>query len=530
MPGTPTFPFTRVDEIAEWFNFHHTIVNRKVPLYLTPDALSAVAATGTPPSGVRQAQAINAILDYCFHANPIERFTALGAKWSMSNVLDPGNVIVDPGAFNKLALVSKAWLAKDYTTSAKPRGGVPVVVGGGTQIGYLNQKLGESGLALQTSGANDGHRIAGCIATGTHGAAMKIGAVHDTVLAMYVVVGPNKAALLQPTKRSFTGDLAGWFEKNTTLSTVDIADDDLFHAAQVGLGAFGFVHSVVMEAVPLYQLRGNVVVRPIQDQAIWHAIETLDTTMLDPTPNPYHLQIVFSPYAKPGEPGAFATIFWKQSVSGHFAPPSPVTAMTATDTTRLLSSLIGKVDSSMTSGLVEDILVSQTQAEFKAGAIAPLFPGQAFGPTNLPPGNGRSTEIVVDHKNASTAVKTVLDALRSEANAGRHLLGAVGVRFMGGTSALLGQNLAPMNTTIEVPSLGSPAISQIQAACWKALHDAKIPFTCHWGQEYGMSPGDVLSYYGSRVARWKAARTKLLDTPEARAVFAPPLLAKCGLL
>ena len=514
MTTTPSFPFTSVATISEWFNFHHTITNRVVPLYVTPDAIAD--ADASPPSAVRQAQALNAILSYCEQANPPERLCTLGAKWSMSNVLDPANVVLDPGAFNKLAKVSGAWLTPDYQVDAKSRGGVPVIVQGGTQIGYLNQKLGESGLALATSGANDGHRFAGAIATGTHGSALRVGAIHDTALAIYLVTGPNRAALLQPAKRRFTGDLAAWFERSTSIPTLDLADDDLFHASLVALGSLGFVHSVIVEAVPLYQFVGKVMRFGLDDPTVWHAMETLDTSALDSRPLPDHMHVVLSPYATNSDPGAFVT-------------PSPVTAMAATDTTRILSSLIGRFDNAMSATLVEQILVEQTQAQFTGGEIKPLFPGQMFGPTNLPPGNGRSTEVVVDHKNTVATIRAILAALRSEANAGRHLLGALGVRFVPGTNALLGMNIHSMNTYVEVASIGSSAITTVQKACWTALETAKIGFTCHWGQEYGMDANSVNAWFGDRVSRWKTARAKLLDTAVARTVFSTPLLASVGL-
>ena len=57
------------------------------------------------------------------------------------------------GVFNKIARVKPEWLTDAYRTAAAPKGGVPVVVQGGTQIGTLNQTLGAARLALQTSGA-----------------------------------------------------------------------------------------------------------------------------------------------------------------------------------------------------------------------------------------------------------------------------------------------------------------------------------------------------------------------------------------
>jgi hypothetical protein len=516
---------TRADSIAQWSNFHHTIANRPVPAYLTPGA--GDLPTGTA-GGVALGQALNTILSYCL-ADPPERLCTIGSRWSLSNVLDPGDVILDPGIWNQIVAVDPDWLTNDYKSDAAARGGVPVAAQGGTTIRTLNDFLGASNLALQASGASDGHRIAGCIATGTHGSHLKVGAVHDTVLGIYLVTGPNQAVFLQPTRRFFTPDLARWFQQETSLATQDIADDDMFNAARVALGGLGFVHSVIIEAVPLYQLRGQTIARPLFDADVWYVLETLDTTRLDPTPSPDFFTVVFSPFASAASNGAYATLLWKQPPSQPYSGPAPVQSAASTDLTRLLSALIPLVDDAVTSGLIRDVVASETAKQYQAGPIAPDFPGTYFGPTSLPEGNGRSSEVVVDHANAGPAVRTVISALQAEANAGRQLLGGIGVRFVPATGALLGMNVHPMNTYIEFPSLNSDVTSTIHEAVWSALRSAQIPFTCHWGQEYGMDAASVRAYFGDHVDRWKAARTKLLSTPEARAVFTSPLLAQLGL-
>jgi len=522
----PNLPFTTADAIPAWSNFHHIIKDRPVAAYLTP------GAKGMLPSGVAGsvalARELSAILEYCM-TDPPARLCTIGARWSLSNVLDPKDLILDPGAWDQIAAIDSAWATPDYKSDAAARGGVPIVVQGGTTIRAVNNFLGSYGLALQTSGANDGHRVAGCIATGTHGSHLKVGAVHDTVLAVYLVVGPQQAVLLQPSSRRFTPDLAQWFAQQTGIRSDDVADDDLFNAARVALGALGFVHSVIIEAVPLYQLRGFTVARSLEDTDVWHAIETLDTSRFDPTPSPDFFTVVFSPFATGNVPGAFATALWKQAPSSRYVGPLPVASSIATDLSRLLSSLIPVAENALTDPLIGDVVAIETAKQYHPGPVAPDFPGSYFGPTSLPEGNGRSVEVVVDHAKAVPAVRAVLRALAAEARAGRCLLGAVGVRFIPGSSALLGTNIHPMNTYIEFPSLQTSQTTRIHQAVWDALRAADIPFTCHWGQEYGMTADSVRAYFGSRVDRWKAARAKLLPTPQQRAVFTNPLIGTLGL-
>jgi hypothetical protein len=517
-PNPPNFPFTHVVAKTDWNNYHGTIAGRSVPVYATLDP-------APPPS---QGQALKAILQYCFNANPAERVCAVGSTWSLSDIIMPANVVIDAGAMNAITRVNAAWLTPAYQAKAQPVGKVPMVVGGGTTINYLNQILGEAGLALQTSGAADGQRIAGLIATGTHGSAVQVGAVHDTVLALYLLVAPDKGLLVQPaTGTPFTADLAKWFESQSGFPTDNLVDDDAFNTALVGLGSVGFVHSVVVEAVPLYRLRGRMLARPLGDASVYDAVQSMDTSPLHPdvADDPYHFSLLVNPYADAGSPGFFVGFYWKVSVDGApFVGPSIATPMIPSDMGSLLGGFIGHVDGTLAGPIVDQVITSILSQQNQPGDMDPVFPGQAFGPTTLPPGNGLSTEIVVDQARAVDAIKTVLSALQSERDNGRHLLGAMGVRFVPATTALLGMNVHTMNCYMELGSLADPAVPQVHRACWAALDAAGIPYTCHWGQQHMLDPARLQAYFGDRFTRWQAARAKLLSAPNAQAVFQTHLL------
>ena len=524
MAQLPDLPTTSMTRIAEWSNFHHTIARRPVATYLTPGARGV-------PAGVPRSAAfipdLNKILAHCM-ANE-QRLCSIGSRWSLSEIIDPGDMVLDPGVWNEVTAVSPDWITEDYKHAAAARGGVPVIVGGGLQIRTLNQQLGSAGLALQVSGASDGHRIAGCIATGTHGSHLNVGAVHDTVRAVHLITGPNQALLLQPSGRNFTPELTRWFRDATGLPTQDVADDELFRAAVVALGGLGFVHAVVIETVPLYEWHGQTIGRSLNDPDVWAAIETLDVTRLGADPHPDYFSVIFSPFAANSSHGSFSTILQQRPATQPFSSAQPVQASTSTDLTRLLSRLLPHVDGGLAGTIIADVVAQQTAEQYMPGPVAPVFPGSFFGPTTLPEGNGRSSEVVVNHTHTRAAVRTVIDTLQREGAAGRHLLGGVGVRFAPRTQSLLGMNIHAMNTYIEFPSLGSADTTTIHRAIWTALRDAGVPFTCHWGQEHGMTAASVQHYFGERVDHWKAARHRLLPTPAARAVFTNPLLKNLGL-
>ncbi|WP_037583320.1 hypothetical protein [Stigmatella aurantiaca] len=117
---------------------------------------------------------------------------------------------------------------------------------------------------------------------------------------------------------------------------------------------------------------------------------------------------------------------------------------------------------------------------------------------------------------------------QERAKLGKHLLGAMALRFVPASKAHLAMNVHPMNCYIELPSIMTPVVLDIYAAVWNRLEERGIPYTCHWGQLNGMNPGRMAKYFNGRETKWKAAQKKLLDAT-GRKVFSAPLLAQLGL-
>jgi hypothetical protein len=74
-----------------------------------------------------------------------------------------------PANLDVMLKIRGEWLEPEYRGGRGASGKVPIFTQGGATIASMNRRLAEIGLALQTTGAADGHRLAGCIATGTHG-------------------------------------------------------------------------------------------------------------------------------------------------------------------------------------------------------------------------------------------------------------------------------------------------------------------------------------------------------------------------
>ena len=525
----PTFPFTEVKSVRRWSNYCGTIEERPVPVYCTPDVLGTAGAD-VPRKLRRNGDALRAIVEYCFDT-PGTTLRAIGSRWSFSRLLEPDRLIVDPANLNAMFEVNPDWLTPDYVRRRHP-GRRPMLIQGGTQIASINRRLLERGLALRTSGAGDGHRLAGCIATGTHGSALDVGAVHDTVLGFHLITLPNESLFLQPRAAACGDQVVEWLRRETGLFVTRVDDDELFAAAQVSLGALGFVHAVVVETEPLYSLRGLVRTYSFGDPEVWNVLDDLQTQRLHPdvADRPFHFEVVFTPYPVRGRDGAFVKMYWKgPGDDATHESPRPVAPDMASDNLGLIGSLAEAIDGPLAGHAVRLLIADQLEQRYRPGPRAPAVPGMVFGHTTLPPGHGASTEVVVEQSKTRQALELLYEVLAAEDRRGRHLLGAVAVRFVPRTSALLGMNQHEMNAYIELPSIRNDEVLGIYRAWWDTLEREGLPFTCHWGQLHGMNPGRLETYFGDRVGRWKDARERILSGADGMRVFRNPLLAEVGL-
>jgi hypothetical protein len=361
--------------------------------------------------------------------------------------------------------------------------------------------------------------------------------VHDTVLAIHLLVAPDKAVLIQSRSApALTSKFVSWLEDLTRMPITLIEDDDLLAAAQVSLGSLGVVFSVVMETVRAYKLlRHTVSFNDRDDPKLWNAIKKLESSAFypDEETRPYHFEVLFNPYPVANRPSAHLTLMWKKPAGNTPAGnPDPVRPALPSDTIGLIKFLAdefkGKLDSGLVTSGVGDIINNQMEAMFRNRDGTLLLPGQVFGPTTLPRGNGASTEIVINHDDTERTVHTIWKVLQDQANLGKHLFGAMSLRFVPASKAHLAMNIHPMNCYIELPSIMTDDVKTIYPTIWNRLEAEGIPYTCHWGQLGGMNPSRVEKYFKGREVKWKTARATLLDATGCK-VFTAPLLAEVGL-
>ncbi len=114
-------------------------------------------------------------------------------------------------------------------------------VGSGTPISALGEPLWEKGLALRNQGDIDDQRIAGAIATGTHGSGTEFGSFSSFLRSCRIVSG--------------TGEVIEVNEKTP----------DLLNAAQVSVGMLGVMVGMELQVTKKYKLREHVDHEPFSD-------------------------------------------------------------------------------------------------------------------------------------------------------------------------------------------------------------------------------------------------------------------------
>ena len=114
-------------------------------------------------------------------------------------------------------------------------------VGSGTPISDLGDPLWEKGLALRNQGDIDAQRIAGAIATGTHGSGTSFGSFSSILKSCRIVTG--------------TGQVLEINEKNP----------DLLHAAQVSVGMLGVMVGMELQVTKRYKLKEHISHEPFSE-------------------------------------------------------------------------------------------------------------------------------------------------------------------------------------------------------------------------------------------------------------------------
>ncbi len=457
-----------------------------------------------------------------------EGFRAYGSAWSMSHVAHQK----DNMHFNAAMNLKKAITADELHENNNLLPENLFLFECGNIIKEINGFLLKNGKSLKTTGASNGQTIAGCIATGVHGSAMDVGAIQDSVVGINLIIGDGEDDIVyleRHTKPVLNDVFANRFKARI------IRNDGLFNAALVSLGAFGFIHGVVMEAEDRFLL-SRYVKKMNRDKAL-HLAETLDfensdfkvegETDANGKPNrPFHYKIFINPYVDDTE-YMMEVIYKKAYQSGYPDPVPKIKTSIYRDLILLFISIAEKFKKDIPALIkfLQSAVLPPENLQV-TGTIGEIFWDAGYQ------GPAYACAVGIDHKDSPKALELLTKLAREEGP----IPGIYAMRFVKQSAATLAFTKFPVTCMLEIDGLiwnpKTDKLISLQEFCTRiieVLQANNIPFTQHWGKNSDWSfPGLIPHMYGNKAQEWKEYRSALLRK-ETAAIFSNKFLEDIGL-
>lgn len=512
---------------SELENLHHNVKFKPAKIWRVDNLPVDGAAIS---KSARRKEGQNSIAEVLRRAETagIKEVRALGGAWSLSPVASTRGWLLQTAG---LVYVDEELGAVHDSSPFEP--GDLTWVQCGTRVAQVHFQLGKAGRSLLTCGASNGQTIAGATATGTHGAALKVGSLHDTIRALHIVVSSTRSVWLEPHSAPVVPDES--IRRVCGPQVEIIRDNGVFRAAQVSFGSFGIVESMILSTEKLFLVSVHRKEMP-WNAALKKKVRELSFNQ-EPGKELYHLEVTFDPEEvgtnKPLIPWV-TTMYKSPAPAGYdFENPKNPKNVMVTDPAAICWG-------GMAANIFPEIMLQQAKQVLarrfvilepdKDPDLHPLPLGVVF--TDVVMDNlGASTEIGVAAKDTERAVDVIVKELRNSTLRDRPFLGPVSLRFVKGSDATLAfTRFKPITCCIELPGGRFRWVPRLYQKIYDALEEAKIQYTLHWGQEGEFRAKAIRRAYGKkRIDDWKAARRRVLNTPELRERFSNDLLEDCGL-
>jgi hypothetical protein len=439
-----------------------------------------------------------------------KRIRALGGGWSFTEVAATEGRIINTKMMNLVFDIDPQSVSTSYAGVGEDL----LFAQCGNSILELHTKLNSRGRSLKTCGASNGQTIIGAISTGTHGSAFDFGASEDFVVGLHMIVGADRHVWLERSSYPVVSDSFA-----SKLKTELIRDDELFNAALVSFGSFGFMLGAMIESEKIFLLechRKRVPVNKEYKQLI-QTLNFTNSSMPNGSERPFHFQTLINQYDL--KPGAYITTMYKRPfgqyqptvVDPNIAGPGDAAAEFIGKLFEVIPALVPKV--------VTMLIKSQYPIyDNQWGTL-----GEIFCTSNMR-GKVMSAAMGIPLE----SVTAVNELLLKENTASGPFGGVFAYRFVKQSKALLGFTRFPITCVVELDGVFSQKTLAFYNAVWKSLEAAGIPFTFHWGKINNMNADRVKKMYGQTRDQWISARHRLLS-PEYLELFSNKLLEDWGL-
>lgn len=366
----------------------------------------------------------------------------------------------------------------------------------GCSVQEISRILRSFGRALPTSGASNGQTIAGVISNCTHGSAIDFGATPEFVVGLHIITSPDKHVYLERASKPIVSDV--FIDK---IGAELIRNDDLFNAALVSFGSFGFIHGVMIETEPLYLL--NVYRLRINYETVKPVLDSLDFTnasfLPKPGVRPFHFQAIINPYDM--QAGPYITTMYKENYRDDYPRITPNLDKAGPGDDA--ATTLGKVTTMLP--LLTPLTVNQT-IKGSYGTLHDVWGthGEVFS-TALAQGKVQSTAIGVPVEYTNKVLDIAFDI-----NSDKSFVGVFALRFVKQTKATVGFTQYPYTCVAEFDSFEALSTWRFYEGLWNALEQEGIPYSFHWGKINNLNAAMLRRMYGNKIDEWTKARNQLL--------------------
>ncbi|PIB39235.1 FAD-binding protein [Maribacter sp. 4G9] len=451
------------------------------------------------------------------------KLRAMGSGWSFTKVGVTEGGLIDTASLNFSFPLTRRLVSINYTHTPDDL----YFLQCGTLITEVNNRLDAKNppRSIKASGASNGQTIAGALSTGTHGAAFEVGAIPDFVVGLHLITGPNSHIWLERSSHPVASqEFVDW------LGADIVQDDDLFNAALVAFGSFGFIHGVMIETEPQFLLTEHRVGPMAYDDKLKHTMKTLDFSAL-PLPGVgqngelYHFEVLFNIHDFEADnlaKGAFLKYMFKKPVVPHPPILRSNDFTYGDDLLGIISTVLDKVPGS--GQLVPVLVNSMFKLAFKPqdpiqGTIKEIFNYTKFR------GKVASAAMGIAITDVPKAVELIVAV-----NKQKPFSGGLSLRYVKGTKATLGFTKFAKTCVLEMDGVDGAKAREFYKAVWDAFEQQGISYTLHWGKiNFNLNESRIKKMYGpNQVKSWIDARNQLLPIA-VRRVFNNKFLEQCGL-
>ncbi|HLG41456.1 MAG TPA: FAD-binding protein, partial [Chitinophagaceae bacterium] len=374
-----------------------------------------------------------------------EGFRAYGSAWSMSHIAHHK----DRMHFNADMNIKKSIMDDEMHPQSVFKKENLFFVQCGNTIKEISKFVFDHGKSLKMTGASNGQTIGGCISTGVHGSGLDVGSVQDYVAGINLIIGPGPADVVY-LERDSQPALSNVFADR--IKARAIRNDGLFNAALVGLGAFGFVHGVVIETEDRFLL--NRYVKRISRDLALELAKTLDfknSAFKIPEEvdangdgnSPYHYKIFINPYVN--DPEYVVEIMYKRPYRQDYPDPVPIMkASIYRDLIILFTRFAEKHKKSI-----------PTLIKFLQSSVLPKVDDKTTGTVGeifwdaTHQGPAFACAIGIDHKDSPKALELLVNLAKNEGP----IPGIYAMRFVKASKATLAFTQFPVTCMLEIDGL-----------------------------------------------------------------------------